>query len=642
MILRGIRQALGQMKVCLIDDNPDDALLIREMLQEAKGTSFTFHHSPLFFEGLDHLKEDPADVVLLDLGLPDSYGLDSITKLHQDFPDIPIIVLTSAQDETMGVNAVQAGAQDYLIKGKVDSRNLIRAIDYSIQRHSTRVELHRYVNDLKLSESRLRDLIEKNADGIVILSRTGIVRYANPAAELILDRSSAEMIGFAFGYSIIPGKTVEATVGRRYGGVSIVEMRVEETEWEGEKAFFASLRDISERRQAEAERFEAERKMQEGQRFESLGVLAGGIAHDFNNILTAILGNASLARLEVAPDSLANEYLEHIENASLRAADICRQMLDYSGKGRFEVQRLDLSSIVEDTKHLLQISISKKAQLKFNLPSGLAPVLADPTQLRQVIMNLVINASEAIGNQNGVIAVTTGTFQADQAYLDSTHLPQELEPGEYVFLEVRDNGCGMDEETKSRILDPFYTTKFTGRGLGLAVVFGIVRGHRGALKIESELELGTTVRFLLPIAEGHSEQVASRTATSSNWRGSGTVLVVDDEEPVRHVATRMLESFGFKVIQAVDGVDAVVKVKEFPGLIRLVLLDMMMPQMDGAETLEQIRRLDPKIQIILTSGFSERELHRRFGENGPDGFVPKPFRAELLKEKIHSALSKVE
>ena len=246
--------------------------------------------------------------------------------------------------------------------------------------------------------------------------------------------------------------------------------------------YFVLAVDISERKRAEEERRTIDRKLQEIQKLESLGLLAGVVAHDFNNLLTGILGNASLSRMDLPKGSVVLSYLDDIETTSRHAADLCKQMLAYSGRGRFVIQNLSLSDLIGDMDHLLRLSISKKAVLRLDLQDDLPPVKADASQIRQIVLNLVINASEAIGDQSGLIVVATGMVRADRQYLETAALSPDIAPGDYLFVEVSDNGCGMDAEAKQRIFDPFYTTKFTGRGLGLAAVLGIVRGHTGGLE----------------------------------------------------------------------------------------------------------------------------------------------------------------
>ncbi|MEI9898505.1 MAG: CHASE domain-containing protein [Chthoniobacter sp.] len=397
-----------------------------------------------------------------------------------------------------------------------------------------------------------------------------------------------------------------------------------------------TVMDITHQRLAEEERSRMERKLQESQKLESLGVLAGGIAHDFNNLLTGILGNASFARLDIPANSPAQPSLEQVEIAAQRAADLCKQMLAYSGKGRFIVQELDLSSVVRETADLLQVSISKNCVLKYALAADLPAIHADVTQIRQIVMNLVINASEAIGESSGVISVATGVMEADRAYLSEAHLAPNIPEGEYVFLEVSDNGTGMTGETRAKIFDPFFTTKFTGRGLGLAAVLGIVRGHSGALKVYSEIGRGTTFKLLLPCAGGPAEASPDAPAGQPAWRSSGTMLVVDDEETVRGITQRMLERVGFDVLAASNGQEALEIYRREGAHILGVLLDLTMPQLDGNATFTELRRLDPEVRVLLMSGFNEQDAIQRFAGKGLAGFIQKPFKPETLYNKLQS------
>ena len=397
-----------------------------------------------------------------------------------------------------------------------------------------------------------------------------------------------------------------------------------------------SVMDVTAQHLADEEKDRIERKLQETQKLESLGVLAGGIAHDFNNLLTGILGNASLARMDLPEDSPAQPSLEQIEIVSQRAADLCRQMLAYSGKGRFLIQQLDLSVLVRDTADFLQLSISKSAILNYSLAKDLPAISADTTQIRQILMNLVINASEAFREKSGMISIATGLMRADRAYLAEAHLSPNIPEGDYVFLEVTDNGSGMDAETKAKIFDPFFTTKFTGRGLGLAAVLGIVRGHSGALRVSSEPGQGTTFKLLLPRADGPADDLQNSTVTRTPWRGTGTMLVVDDEDSVRTVSTRMLEAMGFTVRPAMSGNAALEIFREHRKEIVGVLLDLTMPQLDGAATFKEMRQIDPDIRVLLMSGFTEQDAVNRFAGKGLAGFIQKPFKSETLQSKLRA------
>ena len=387
-------------------------------------------------------------------------------------------------------------------------------------------------------------------------------------------------------------------------------------------------------RKAADERQALERKLQESQKLESLGVLAGGIAHDFNNLLSGVLGNASLARMDLPAESPVQPFLEQIEAAAKRAADLCRQMLAYSGRGRFVIQRLDLNALIEETTRLIEVSISKRAVLKFNLAADLPAVLGDATQLRQVVMNLIINASEAVGEKSGFISLTTGLTRADCAYLAGSFFAPDLPEGDYVCLEIADNGGGMPPEVQARIFDPFFTTKFTGRGLGLAAVLGIIRGHQGALKVFSEPGWGTTFKILLPCAEGPPDLPAAATPEATGWRGSGTALVVDDEETVRVTTARMLEALGFAIRLADNGRTGVDLFRAAPEAIALVVLDLTMPHMDGEEAFRQITALRPDVRVLLMSGFNEQDAVARFAGKGLAGFLQKPFALPELRNKL--------
>jgi len=396
--------------------------------------------------------------------------------------------------------------------------------------------------------------------------------------------------------------------------------------------------DVTALKHAEAEKIAFERNLLETQKLESLGVLAGGIAHDFNNLLTAILGNATLMRYSL-PDG-AQTNLEQIERAARRAADLCVQMLAYAGKGKVSNGSVNLSELVRDTTSLLEVSIAKNNALILQLADDLPPVPGDPTQLRQIVMNLVINASEAIGERNGgKIAVTTTARDADPAFFRSALHQPKLPAGRYVSLEVRDNGCGMNAETINRIFEPFFTTKFSGRGLGLSAVLGIVQGHRGALFIESQPDQGSVFRLLLPTTEGGPAEEAAPVAADATRQLSATILIADDEEPVRMVLNKVLGQRGAVVHAAADGRQALELFRRHRDEIDLILLDLTMPGLSGEEILQELRRLDAPQKIIIMSGYSEDETMRRCAELGVVGFIGKPFELPDVVAKLRSYLA---
>jgi signal transduction histidine kinase len=404
--------------------------------------------------------------------------------------------------------------------------------------------------------------------------------------------------------------------------------------------FIEVVENITRQKQAEAEQRRLEAQIQHTQKLESLGVLAGGIAHDFNNLLMGILGNAELAMISLPPMAPGRNRIEEIKKAGIRASELTKQMLAYSGRGKFVVEAINLNHLIEEMAHLLQVSISKKVAIQYHFSKQLPLIDADATQIRQVIMNLITNASDAIGDKNGVISLTTGVLQIDTPYLNTTYLSGELPNGPYVYVEVSDSGCGMDEATRARIFDPFFTTKFTGRGLGLAAVLGIMRGHQGAIKLYSEPGNGTTFKILFPCARSGAGVSASLDRLpEESWSASGTILVVDDEEVVRDVAQNMLETFGFQVLTAHNGQAGVELFRQQADEIVAVLLDMTMPQMNGDEAFREMRRIRPGIKVILTSGYNEQDATTHFSGKGLAGFVQKPFQLATLTELLRDILA---
>ncbi len=402
-----------------------------------------------------------------------------------------------------------------------------------------------------------------------------------------------------------------------------------------------ALVDVSERRRQETERLRLGDRVQQVQRLESLAGLAGGLAHEFNNLLTGILSHAGLARLDVPAAGPAAAALHEIEQQAQRAAGLVTQLLAYSGRGALSTRPTDLSGLIEGMGHLLQTAVSRKATLHFRLAPALPPVLADAGQLRQVVLNLASNASDALGEGAGTISIATSVVEADRAYLAGMFLDEGLPAGRYVALEVSDTGAGMDDATVARVFDPFFSTKFAGRGLGLAAVLGIVRAHRGAIRIYSKPGVGTTVRILLPAAEAAAAVPPAPPAPAvplDQWRAAGTVLVVDDDDTVRSAASRILERCGFDVLAARDGLEAVELFRQRNGEVRLVLLDLAMPRMDGAETLAELLRIRPEVRVVLTSGYDAIDATSHLDASRLAGFVAKPFAPTELVAAIRGAL----
>ena len=395
--------------------------------------------------------------------------------------------------------------------------------------------------------------------------------------------------------------------------------------------------DITASKQAEADKLAIERKLLEGQKLESLGVLAGGIAHDFNNILTGILGHANLARFKLGEESVIVPHLRKIELATARAAELCQQMLAYAGKSSFLIEPVDVSRLVQDTLPLLHTSLASRARLLLNLSPQPTVVMADATQLRQIIMNLVLNAAEAAGEREGEIHITTGIRPFDREFLQATRDGETLAPGDFVFAEVRDNGCGMSPETMAKIFDPFFTTKFAGRGLGLAAVRGIVRGHHGTLHVASTPGQGSTFTLLLPPSRERIAVTAPPEVKPRQY--SGKALVIDDETTVREATSGLLATLGFSVVTATNGSQGIAQFCSGPAAFALVVLDLTMPGLSGEETLAGLRGIAPAVRVLFISGYSDNARAARLAGTAPVGFLQKPFTREALELKLRELLS---
>lgn len=509
---------------------------------------------------------------------------------------------------------------------------------------------------LGASEDRYRFLVENSPGIICELSALGRILYVNRP---LGGHSPSQTAGTYFREYLVPAHQARfqesLDEARRNSRNSYCEVTIggpeSEIDWgvyvcpladndTGAK-FVVIGADITERKQAEQSRRDLESRILHAQKFESLGLLAGGIAHDFNNFLMAIMGNASLAREDLPQNSPAHESLGEIEKVARNAAELCGALLAYSGKAKVAVSLLDVNKVLEGMGRLFQVSVSKKVRIEYRFSEKLPPVQADAAQLRQVIMNLVTNASDAIGAGNGIITISTRLESRGVPPLPAARGAGECDKGTCVCVEVRDNGCGMDAATRERIFDPFYTTKNTGRGLGLAAVQGIMRAHKGEIAVESEVGKGSAFFIYLPAAaQGLDTQVAE-TAAHVAWRGKGAVLLVEDEEDVRKVTGQMLRRLGFKVFTAKNGAEALKAFQKRARHAVCVLLDLSMPQKDGAETFAALRAIRQDVRVILMSGYSEQEATRGLHENGLGGFIQKPFSADDLAAKLRAVLKDV-
>jgi PAS domain S-box-containing protein len=506
---------------------------------------------------------------------------------------------------------------------------------------------------LKDSKEKFRILSDNINCGVFLY--TDVFHYINPGMEVITGYSAKELLEQPIWKPVHPDDQdlVRQRGQARRSGDSVPDRYVLKllhkdghtvyTEFIaravtlGEKVYgLGTAFDITDRVMAAENRLMMERQILEAQKLESLGLLAGGIAHDFNNLLTVILGNASIIVEEAPPKSLSQACATTVVDTCHRASDLTRQMLAYSGKGRFVVEATDLNTTVKGITSLVESALPKLITLRYELGQDLPGLNADRTQLQQVVLNLVTNAGESITPGSGTITLRTGFQRLEEADIASAYPGQELRPGPFLFLDVTDSGKGMDESTRAHIFEPFFTTKATGRGLGLAAIQGIVRGHKGGIWIYSLPEKGTTFRVLLPALGAPVAVAATAAILSDDWRGSGLVLIVDDEESIRAMAATALKRVGFDVIEANDGRKGIEVFRQHASELRAVILDLVMPVMSGEAALDEIMHFAPEVPVILSSGFEGD--YQSQGIAGGRPFLQKPYTITDLIEKVRSVV----
>ncbi|MCX6936733.1 MAG: PAS domain S-box protein [Verrucomicrobia bacterium] len=512
---------------------------------------------------------------------------------------------------------------------------------------------------LAASEERYRKLFENSPDGIANLSPDLTILEANSTFARMHGYPVERMLGLNLVQLIAPasqsliseqlprildGETIRLEVEQRHqdGHEFTVELTASLITVGGEKRIQACHRDISERKRLQQERAQFERKVQEAQRLESLGTMAGGIAHDFNNLMCGILLGSETIMLSLPAWAPEQSQLNLIKESALRAGNLCKQLLAYVGRDVVEMANHSLRHLVETTEGLLKLSIGKKTQLQLHLGPNPLSIFCGETQVRQVIMNFVINASEAIGDAPGVIAIRTRLVKLTGTPANILGLETSLPAGLYACLEVSDTGCGMSTEIQAKIFDPFFTTKFIGRGLGLAAVQGIVRTHKGGLLLDSKPGVGTTFTMFLPLAAnamvGTSAVVDRRVLPEAKVPADTCLLVVDDNDAIRETTAYLLAVEGFEVVQAVDGLQAVELFAAEPGRFDLVLMDQTMPRMNGDKAFIEMKRIKADLPVIIVSGYSRQELRERYKQNLPAGFLMKPFNSSALLKIIRNAL----
>jgi len=655
-----------QLNILIVDDSEDDYVLMRDMLEDLEDYTVTTTHSSSYEDGIKEAMRG-HDVCLIDYILGGKDGVQLIEDAVQAGCQSPMIIFTARGNHGVDLDAMRKGAVDYLTKGEFNEALLERTIRYAMDRKRSELQLADVNASLEAKvRERTRELNEANAKlerrqhtlqtllnnapvAIWMADADSKIHFINQTFLDIQGIDKEDILAADDYYHLLPEDIRDAWKASdtecleqgllhsrehltgQDGGVHIFDMVRAKVMGEADRLVGIGI-DVT-------RQLELQAQMEHAQRLESLGVLAGGIAHDFNNLLAIIMASAGLMQRHLGqqPEAVQSS-LHRITDASQRAADICRQMMTYAGKGEAETRTINLSDMVASMSDLMRISISRNISIKQELSEPDLGVTGDAAQLQQVLMNLVINAAEAIGETHaGQITVKTGLMVADRDYLRKTISDSGAEAGKYCFAEVSDNGCGMDAATSARLFDPFFTTKFTGRGLGMSAILGIIRSHHGAIQVDSEVGKGTTIRILLPSTVYRQQALHATEESKPRWQAGGMALVVDDEQDVRELASVLMNDMGFEVLQAEDGLTGVDTFRQHQNEINIVILDLTMPGMDGEACFREIRRIKPDVKIVLSSGYSKSEVTDRFIGKGLTGFVQKPYWPEAFEEVIQNA-----
>ena len=630
-------------RVLLVED---DEAVARTVLRAFESNGFTVEWVTTGAEAMQFWSEQRADVVLLDYHLPDGTCEDLVAAVASPADRTVVIVMTGDTDPNLPVALLSRGADAYVRKPFDPAFVVELARKAQRERSLLRVEaiLEQRTQELRSSERRYRSLFDAIPEMVMVLDDNDRIIQVNDKASRALKQAPEAFRDRHFLELVPPDSALQTNLvlDRIRGGEPesfeatilgsdrslTVEITAIATEDHGRQVVLLVARDLTWRREAEEE--------QHAQRLESLGVLAGGIAHDFNNLLVGILGNASLALLESEDGGSVGESLNQIEMAAKRAAELTQQILTFAGRGKAVLKEVDLSELVSEMGQLLEPAVSKKARLTYKLPDTTDRVKGDASQIRQVVMNLIMNASDALGEKTGTITVEAHEQTLDRRALGAYYLGESAEPGRYTCLSVADDGCGMDEATRKQIFDPFFTTKFTGRGLGLAATLGIMRAHHGMISVSSHPGHGTRFEILLPCLKGAPDaKLEAASLEEHTWTRGGTILVVDDERAVRQLSKASLERNGFTVLLAGDGVRGLEVLAENPH-VDAVLLDLTMPELDGLQVLKRIRETQPDLPVLLSSGYTDEAIPpETLGRR--TAFLRKPY----LPSELLSMLSKL-
>ncbi|MBL1178278.1 response regulator [Pantanalinema sp. GBBB05] len=626
--------------VLLIEDNPGDRRLLQELLRDVTSVPIKLDYSDCLRHGLERLSSEHFDVILLDLFLPDSQGFTTFTQLYQREREVPIVVTTGLNDETLALKAVQEGAQDYLVKGQITGELLVRSIRYAIER--------------KRAEQKIREqaaLLDIATDAILVRDAQNQILFWNKGAEKLYGWKAEDVIGKPVSELLyqdpqhqFQAAQQELILNNEWQGelnqiTKTGQEIIVESRWtlvrddEGQPKFILVVStDVTGKKQLEAQFFRA-------QRLESIGTLASGIAHDLNNILTPVLATAQLLQMKLVDlDQRSLQMLQVLETNAKRGAELVKQVLSFARGVEGKVTILQIKHLIREIQQIVRETFPKSIELQVETAAHLWPVTGNATQLHQVLMNLCVNARDAMP-EGGKLNIKAENLTIDESY---ARLNFDAKPGNYIAITVADSGMGISKELFERIFEPFFTTKELGKGtgLGLSTALGIIKSHRGFITVCSSLGKGTQFKVFLPavIADSDSEISVSDVCLGHQE----LILVVDDEAPIREVTKASLETYHYRVLTACDGVEAIALYAQNQDDIRLVIVDMMMPSIDGPTTIRTLKEINPHIKIIAVSGLLYNYQSTPADYLGIHSFLPKPYALRELLQAVHEALTLVD
>jgi PAS domain S-box-containing protein len=651
--------------VLIVEDDEGVAILERKAL-ERRG--FRVSRVTTGAEALDAIKHESHDLVVMDYRLPDSTtGLDLLAKMKVLGHELPIIMVTGFSNEATAIEALRQGVRDFVPKTTQYLDYLPDAVERVLKAVKTEHQLTEHVcrleremaerkqaeEALRQSEATTRVIVESAIDCIISIDAEGRITEFNPAAVKTFGYAREAVIGQDLAEKIIPpssreshrqgllryratgegpvlGKRIELTAMRADGTEFPVELAINAVSEEGPTRFTASLRDLTERKLLEDQ-------LRQAQKMEAIGQLAGGVAHDFNNLLTIILGYSDvlLGGEQLATDP-RGEMLGQIRKAAERAALLTRQLLAFSRKQLLEPRILNLNESVTEMEKMLRRLIGEDIQIRTVLGKELDRISADPGQIEQVVMNLVVNARDAMPS-GGELCIETANAELDPAYAQSH---AELKAGHYVMLAITDSGCGMDDATKARIFEPFFTTKEQGKGtgLGLATVYGIVKQSGAHIWVYSEPGQGASFKIYFPAVEHTNQQPRRSEGRNQPLRGNETILLVEDDEGVRALSRSILEMYGYIVLEASEPTEAIGICQSYEGTIDALLTDVVMPHMNGRRLSELLRPQRPEMKVLFMSGYTDDAVVRQGVLEAGVNFVQKPFTPTVLAGKVREVL----